>query len=81
MSEEWIVCTADIRNRIHEAGIFQSDERIVLTTKNCVLLEHFTGKTYSYRMQLINGGVTRFHFHSIVIQEVLHETEETSERV
>ena len=38
-------------------------------------------KTYSYRMQLINGGVTRFHFHSIVIQEVLHETEETSERV
>ncbi len=26
-------------------------------------------KTYSYTMQLINGGVTEFHFHSIVIQE------------
>ena len=50
MSEEWIVCTADIRNRIHEAGIFRTDERIVLTTKSCVLLEHFTGKAYSYRM-------------------------------
>ena len=50
MSEEWIVCTADIRNRIHEAGIFRPDERIVLTTKSCVLLEHFTGKAYSYRM-------------------------------
>lgn len=32
-------------------------------------------KTYSYRMQLINGGVTEFHFHSIVIQEVVDETE------
>lgn len=27
-------------------------------------------KTYSYRMQLINGGITQFHFHSIVIQEI-----------
>lgn len=35
-------------------------------------------KTYSYRMQLINGGVSRFHFHSILIQEVIHETEEIS---
>lgn len=33
-------------------------------------------KTYSYRLQLINSGVTKFHFHSVVIQEVLHETEE-----
>ena len=50
MSEEWIVCTADIRNKMHEAGIFRPDEKIVLTTKSCVLLEHFTGKAYSYRM-------------------------------
>ena len=49
MSEEYTVCTADIRNRIHEAGIFRPDERIILTTKSCVLLEHFTGRTYSYR--------------------------------
>lgn len=31
-------------------------------------------KTYSYRIQLINGGVTKFHFHSIEIREVLDET-------
>lgn len=34
-------------------------------------------KTYSYRMQLLNGGAKEFHFHSIIIQEVLHEREET----
>lgn len=33
-------------------------------------------KTYSYSLQLINSGVTKLHFHSIVIQEVLDETEE-----
>ena len=37
-------------------------------------------KTYSYRLQLINGGVTNFHFHSIVIQEVIHETEERNKK-
>ena len=31
-------------------------------------------KTYSYRLQLINSGVTRINFHSIVIQEVIDET-------
>ncbi|MBQ8233009.1 MAG: accessory Sec system protein Asp3 [Lachnospiraceae bacterium] len=31
-------------------------------------------KTYSYRLQLINGGVTKLNFHSIVIQEVINET-------
>ncbi len=35
-------------------------------------------KTYSYRIQLINGGVTRFHFHSIVIREVVHGTEKNN---
>ena len=38
-------------------------------------------KTYSYRLQLINGGVTKFHFHSIVIQEVIHGTEENTEKI
>lgn len=37
-------------------------------------------KTYSYRLQLINGGVTNFHFRSIVIQEVLDETKEEAKR-
>ena len=32
-------------------------------------------KTYSYRLQLINGGMTRLHFHSVVIQEIIDETE------
>ena len=31
-------------------------------------------KTYSYRLQLINAGVSKIHFHSIVIQEVYDET-------
>lgn len=30
-------------------------------------------KTYSYKMQLINGGMTEFKFRSIIIQEVIHE--------
>lgn len=37
-------------------------------------------KTYSYRLQLINGGATNFHFHSIVIQEVINETEEKNKK-
>ena len=37
-------------------------------------------KTYSYQLQLINGGVTNFHFHSIVIQEVIDETEEKNKK-
>lgn len=40
------------------------------TTFKCPL------KTYSYRMQLVNGGVKKLNFHSIVIQEVEHETDE-----
>ena len=34
-------------------------------------------KTYSYCMQLLNGGAEEFRFHSIIIQEVVHEREET----
>lgn len=33
-------------------------------------------RTYSYRIQLMNGGMTRFRFHKIEIQEVEYETEE-----
>lgn len=33
-------------------------------------------KTYSYTLQLINGGMTGMHFHSIVIQEVINEAKE-----
>lgn len=35
-------------------------------------------KTYSYQMQLINGGAAHFHFHSISIQEIFQESEDAS---
>jgi len=46
-----------------EAGNLTLRDRV--TNFKCPL------KTYSYRLQLINGGVTEFHFHSIVIQEIV----------
>ncbi len=33
-------------------------------------------RTYSYSMQLINGGMTCFRFHFIEIQEIEHEIDE-----
>lgn len=53
MNEE-LVCMADIQNKIYEAGLFRPGEKMVLVTKGCVLLEFFTGKTYSYRMVDLN---------------------------
>ena len=53
MNEE-LVCMADIQNKIYEAGLFRPEEKVVLATKGCVLLEYFTGKTYSYRMVDLN---------------------------
>ena len=46
MNEEY----ADIQNRIYETGIFRPGEKVVLVMEDCVLLEHFTGKAYNYRM-------------------------------
>lgn len=37
-------------------------------------------KTYSYKLQLINGGVNHFHFHSIIIREIIDGTEEQTEK-
>ena len=36
-------------------------------------------RTYSYRMELVNGGMTRFRFHYVEIQEVEDEQEEKFE--
>lgn len=44
------ICMADIKNKIYEAGLLRAGEKIVLTASACVLLEYYTGKTYSYRM-------------------------------
>ena len=38
-------------------------------------------KTYSYKMQLINGGMTHFHFHSVEIREIEDEAEEETEKI
>ncbi|MGN0312086.1 MAG: accessory Sec system protein Asp3 [Lachnospiraceae bacterium] len=51
----------------NEAGSLTLRDRV--TEFQCPL------KTYSYRLQLINGGVTHFHFHSVVIEEITNETE------
>lgn len=37
-------------------------------------------KTYYYKLQLINGGVTHFHFHWIEIRELTDGTEKTFEK-
>ena len=42
MEEEIIRCTADLQNKIYDAGLFRPEEKVVLATKGCVLLEHFT---------------------------------------
>lgn len=34
-------------------------------------------KTYSYRLQMINSGLTHFHFHYIVIMDITNGTEES----
>lgn len=34
-------------------------------------------KTFSYEVQLINAGATRFHFHSIMITEIIDGEQET----
>lgn len=37
-------------------------------------------RTYSYQLELINGGMTRFCFHSVEIREIENEKEEESEK-
>lgn len=37
-------------------------------------------KTYSYRMQLINGGMTEFIFHSITIEEIDEIEDESKDK-
>ena len=49
-----------------EAGVLNITEKE--TEFQCPL------KTFSYRMQLINGGVKEIHFHSVIIQEITDET-------
>lgn len=59
-------------------------DRYEIEAGNIVLRDKVTNfkcplKTYSYKLQLINGGVRKLRFHSIVIQEVVNETNEKIE--
>lgn len=66
--ENWLMRLVFYDRYEVEAGTIAIRERV--TNFRCPL------KTYSYRLQLINGGMTHFHFHSVVIQEIEDETEE-----
>ena len=50
-----------------------SVEAGALTLRDKVTVFRCPLKTYSYRLQLINAGVSKIHFHSIVIQEICDE--------
>lgn len=56
-----------------EAGSINLRDRV--TNFRCPL------KTYSYRLQLINAGVTKLNFHSITMQELDYETAEKIETI
>jgi len=57
----------------YEIEVGQITLRDKVTNFRCPL------KTYSYRLQLINGGVTELHFHSIIIREVIDEANQEIE--
>lgn len=65
--ESWLMRLVFFDRYEVEAGNLTIRERV--TNFKCPL------KTYSYRLQLINGGMTHFHFHSVVIREIEDETE------
>lgn len=64
--EDWLVRLVYFDKYDNEAGSAILRDRI--SVFRCPMV------TYSYRIQLISGGVTHLHFHSIVIQEVINET-------
>lgn len=66
--ENWLMRLVFYDRYEMEAGAVAIRDRV--TNFKCPL------KTYSYRLQLINGGMTHFHFHSVVIREIEDETEE-----
>ena len=71
--ESWLMCLVFYDRYEKEAGRIIIRDR--MTNFKCPL------KTYSYRLQLINGGMTHFHFHSVVIREVEDETEEKNKTI
>ncbi len=66
--ENWLVRLVFYDRYEEEAGSLVLRDSV--TQFRCPL------KTYSYAMQLINGGVTEFRYHFIIIQELEYGTEE-----
>jgi accessory Sec system protein Asp3 len=72
-NEAWLARLVFFDKYDVEAGYF--------TIRNTVSEFKCPLKTYSYRLQLINGGMTHFHFHSIVIREIEDETDKKIEKI
>ena len=66
--ENWLVRLVFYDRDEEEAGSLVLRDSV--TQFRCPL------KTYSYAMQLINGGVTEFRYHFIIIQELEYGAEE-----
>lgn len=66
--EKWLIRLVFYDRYDLEAGSIIIKDRV--TNFRCPL------KTYSYTLQLINGGMTHFYFHSIIIREIMYETGE-----
>lgn len=66
--ENWLVRLVFYDRYEEEAGSLVLRDSV--TQFRCPL------KTYSYAMQLINGGMTEFRYHFIIIQELEYGTEE-----
>ena len=52
MEEEIIRCTADLQNKIYEAGLFRPEEKVVLATKGLCA----AGAFHRQDIQLPHGG-------------------------
>ncbi len=55
-------CVCDIRNRIFEKGLLKENESVKYIIENCVLLERFTGRNYTYRAMNIYSFQSEYLF-------------------
>lgn len=53
---------ADIMNTLFETGVLKENERIVGIVDNCLLLERYTGKSFSYRICDFNNQQMKYLF-------------------
>lgn len=76
-----IIINADVPEGENCLGRLVFYDRYEMEAGSLILRDKVTDfkcplKTYSYRLQLVNGGVTKLNFHSIEIQELTDGTEE-----